>query len=993
MVLIIYCFISDLACGEMNQMMNFFLQFRNKDLTTAYQKEVDIQNGTVFRMIRWFVVTIVIIEYVFKIYQRVRDGQASHLPLDFILAIAVIGGYLFALLIKRKTQRLDRFIDAIYLILYCYGSFYITYDLFKSSEMSSQYEFVIMGLQSVWIQYFFFTVMKNWMYKVLLVIANILILSLRTINTGEAITVSVYFRGAISAIYTVFLLYINEKIKKVVFIETLLSRNNSMTFENIIKHIPETIVMLNLDLTIAHKNNYLNKFFQPADYAARRSQTTMQSMKTSTNSKKESIRVEELKNSQRIATTIAESLAESKTPTYEGKNFVMKLTAIHKAKLRDRDRHFRFLQMLFPHEVNESMLIHAGDDGLRPENAVIRDFNLYEILEAISKDIYGFKKFLDESPDGDFLEMDMKYTPDSNSMEERSVELKISIANFSNISSKLPASEKIVLILRDTTQRDIIARLEDNNHYKDALLASVSHELRTPLNTNINSLESILMDVQVPQPTKLRSVIPAIRNAKLLLHIINDILDLSQITSNRIKLTFESLSLKETIISCLDLVMYQAERKNLSIDWQIDPRVPDIICTDHARLSQVILNLLKNAVKFTFTDQGVIKLRVEPADDDAVLVSIEDPGIGLNEENKEKLRNMFSKMDTNERIAVRSTGAGLGLNVSNILAKMLGPGDRAGLMVESEVDKGSTFKFLIEEKPKGTVSLRNANGISTLNLIMGDEIIKQKGKEQFCVPGMKEINMLRNHRNAPEQNGSRQALDAGQEQNDSASHIGHDAEIEIHLLDSARFGKYTMSDKMTQSLLKFSEINHPMALHRQKALALKKLATFKDKPKESADHQFVHQTTMEPECRCPEILVVDDEPFNVMTLEQLLGKWNKSCLTAFNGQEALKKIKNNEGCSCEPNDDKCRWLQVIMMDKNMPIMDGIETTKEIRRMTERGEIRRKFVIGNTAYVGEKELDEFKKSGVDEILLKPIDKVKVGGLLAKYLPEKTTPGSK
>ena len=936
--------------------MNILLNFKDKEFSKAFQKEVDVQNMEGFRLIKWFVILVVIIEYAFKIYQRIRDEGAIFLLLDFILVIAVIGGYFLGLCIQKRTRRFDYIIDLIYFLLYCYGSFYITYDLFDSTSQSrTGFEFVIMGMQSVWIQFFFFIVMKNWIFKVLLVAANIIIISLRTLTIDDYdVSGAVYLRAAVSAIYTIFLLYISEKIKRVVFMDFQQSRNKNSTFSNIIKNIPEMILMLNPDLSVAEKNNLIDKFFK-AEHETLRSTTNM-----------EQSGLKEM-HTKALTENLVQEVDEKETEdSMKSRLLVMRLSALHKPTLRDQELEKAFFKFVFPENLFETV---QDVDAPRPENTRVKDHNLFEILRGISKDVKGFRRFLDDNTNGEFIVIDMKFAPDLNSTQERGVEVKIAVANFSNKVSE----EKIILILRDTTQRDVIARLEDNNQYKDALLASVSHELRTPLNTNINCLEQIVADGSVPSEVREAYAVPALKNGKILLNIINDILDLSQISSRSIKLYFEPHSLKQTLKNCLYLVEFQAKKKGLQIDLQIEKDVPDLICTDHVRLSRVVLNLLNNAVKFT--SEGMIRVKVE-AEDDSFLFSVEDTGIGLDEETITKLRNMLSKMNANERIAVRSTGAGLGLNVSNILAKMLGPEGKAGVTFDSTVNKGSKFCFRIDEKPETTMNVYVSNGVSRLQFELKGQKIRMKSKQLFEIPSAKHFSFGRTESIVLPANIKPDANDSG---------VNLDKDIDFGSIEKAYDAeKYDLSQKMLNSLV----VLRPSSLDlngvkrgRTKGDSIIRVEPVKDEKIALLNPQEIPK---EPECTCCQVMVVDDEPFNVMTLEQLLSKWKKKCVTAFNGKDALNKLRKKEGYRCDPSNSNCKWVNLILMDKNMPIMDGIETTREISKMVESGELAKKFVVGNTAYVGQKEIDEFLGAGLQEILFKPLDKNKLEKVITKYL---------
>lgn len=954
--------------------MNAFLHFKNKELREGFQKEIYTQTSAVFKFIKYFVIAVVCIEYAFKIYFHIRDEPnakevVTKLALDFIIVIAVVCGYLLGLYFKKKTTQFDRFIDLIYLILYCYGSYYITDDLFDDDKFSNKYEYVIMGMQSVWIQFFFFIVMKNWIYKMLLVLANILILSLRAIQLNDNINTATYVRGVVCALYTCFLLYINERIRKEIYMESVKAKKKQATFISIIKNIPETILMLNQDLTIAEKNNFVEKFFSIDETPIKRKKSKISEdfaqrnvfTPLSNTSKSSQVPLRDQ--------NIDENTTNTNTMPDSSAILLKKLSSIEKPKLRDEELQARFLHLLFPRSLDQSLLFSELDRSTGLESAQLQNYNLLQIVEAVAKDLKAFKSFL-RYP-GEFIVIDMKFAPTFKNQAERSVELMISVAEFSD---DLSDTDKIVLILRDTTQRDVIARLEDNNKYKDAVLASISHELRTPLNTNINSLQSVMLELNLNQNIKNRFITPALRNARLLLHLVNDILDLSQISTQRLKLNFENISIKDTILECMDLVEFQASMKELDLNYRIESGVPDYICTDPKRLSQILLNLVNNAVRFTY--EGAVTI-IASLEEDAVCFAVEDTGIGLTLDAKEKIVNMMEKLDSNQRIAIGSTGIGMGLNVANILAKMLGPIGKSGITIQSEEGKSSTFKFLIDDKPKGTMTLSNVHGVSTMNIVTDQDSIKYSVKKQFEVPSSQAIRQIIMQKKSTE-------LKPKRSNSAESSDIVHGDESE-DVATAYKVEKRDFGEKITQHLWKF--MSHSQN-HLIGGTPVKQLSESICKEEQIILQIQPDPKPEEPGCKCPQIMVIDDEPFNVMTLQQLLLKYKKNCIVAFNGKEAVKKLRSKLECTCPPGTEGCKWTRLIFMDKNMPIMDGIETTRAIKSMVESGELTHKFVVGNTAYVGQKEIDEFISAGIDEVLLKPLDRTKLDKAVAKYLDSKT-----
>lgn len=264
----------------------------------------------------------------------------------------------------------------------------------------------------------------------------------------------------------------------------------------------------------------------------------------------------------------------------------------------------------------------------------------------------------------------------------------------------------LALIFHDITERSLIDVLEDNNNYKNRLLASVSHELRTPLNASINLVQAAIDDPRLPASVKEDLLIPSLDSNRLLLYLINDILDFSQMSANKLRLVFEKADIKQTIEDCLNLITMQVNKKNLSIETDIVIETPTPqICTDHNRLKQIILNFLSNAIKFTL--EGSIKLTVKlmpsPEYNSILYVEVSDTGIGISEEDQKRLFKVYEKIELGRRTSLNLSGVGLGLVISNNLVQMLGPLNKnQAIKVESTLNKGSTFSFWItEKKPNG----------------------------------------------------------------------------------------------------------------------------------------------------------------------------------------------------------------------------------------------------------------------------------------------------
>ena len=310
-------------------------------------------------------------------------------------------------------------------------------------------------------------------------------------------------------------------------------------------------------------------------------------------------------------------------------------------------------------------------------------------IETLEWLVVNFKKTIEERslPERQFL----IYNGKLKGEQDKSIEIKISFVHHH------VENEYLILILRDTTQRDLLLTLQETNKYKDQLLASVSHELRAPLNGNINLIESAVSSPNIPDEIKESLLMPALRSGKLLLHLIDDIIDMSQIKQKKLRFVFEPKDLKETLRSAAQLVELQAIKKGIQFTLDFDSKRPLKFCTDHMRLSQIVLNLLSNAIKFT--KEGTVKLSAIPlAHKNWVRIIVEDSGILISKANLIKIFSSSTIIDYEERHMLNPGGVGLGLNIASNLVKMLAPRGNSGISISSTPNQGSVFSFIIENK-------------------------------------------------------------------------------------------------------------------------------------------------------------------------------------------------------------------------------------------------------------------------------------------------------
>ena len=233
--------------------------------------------------------------------------------------------------------------------------------------------------------------------------------------------------------------------------------------------------------------------------------------------------------------------------------------------------------------------------------------------------------------------------------------------------------------------------LENANQAKDRFLATMSHELRTPLNAIIGFTGTLLMKLPGPLTSDQEKQLRTVQSSgKHLLALINDLLDLAKIEAGKVDLHLESTSCQGVIEEVLAALRLQAQEKGLALETTM-PTVPIVVETDKRALSQIVLNLTNNAIKFT--ERGRVHLQVERQDGNGqIAIRVQDTGIGIQSENQMKLFEAFSQVDPSSRR--RYEGTGLGLHLSQKLAVLLG----GRIAFQSEYGKGSTFSLLLPQR-------------------------------------------------------------------------------------------------------------------------------------------------------------------------------------------------------------------------------------------------------------------------------------------------------
>lgn len=277
------------------------------------------------------------------------------------------------------------------------------------------------------------------------------------------------------------------------------------------------------------------------------------------------------------------------------------------------------------------------------------------------------------------------------------------------VNGELQARERQVIELNmrlahhaaelETINREIALKnleLAEASRMKSAFIANMSHELRTPLNAIIGFTGALLMKLPGPLTSDQDKQLNTIRaSARHLLSLINDILDVAKIEAGKLTLSIEPVHCQELMADVADTLRPLAQQKGLALEMALGEagQPPVIIDTDRRALTQILINLLNNAIKFT--EQGTVRISLSQRDEDGVLVtemSIADSGAGIKEEDQAKLFQAFSQLDSTSTRHVE--GAGLGLYLCQNLANAIG----GALFFNSDYGSGSTFTLALRSK-------------------------------------------------------------------------------------------------------------------------------------------------------------------------------------------------------------------------------------------------------------------------------------------------------
>jgi signal transduction histidine kinase/CheY-like chemotaxis protein len=506
---------------------------------------------------------------------------------------------------------------------------------------------------------------------------------------------------------------------------------------------------------------------------------------------------------------------------------------------------------------------------------------------------------------------------------------------------------------------------------KSMFLANMSHEIRTPLNGIVGFTE-LLKDTELHDEQ--REFIDIIeKSSENLLEIINNILDLSKIESNKLEIEEIVFNPIEEFESAVEVYGVRASEKHIDLACYVDPSLERPLKGDPTKIKEVVINLLSNAVKFTNSGGSIgvdiRRVECETLNRTRVRFQVKDNGIGVTSEQKSRIFEAFSQADTS--ITRKYGGTGLGLTISSRFVELMG----SKLDIESEPGNGTTFFFTLEFEEIETLNDPIKGSFSNINAVILESQSKRKlqitylkeyldyfGVSYTTFHTMDELKMLERQVNYD-------LLFVDNDYTSDEDLIAYAASQEQLILITKSFYMKKIDGmgidifKVLYEPLNSSKIRSTLDSYDVEAFSNRKVKATRRKKFDEKNSRFAAS-----------VLVAEDNIINQKLIRRTLEDLGLEITIANNGLEAFEKRKNGN-------------FDMIFMDIQMPVLDGIEATQEILDFEEDYGQNHVPIIALTANALKGDRERFMAAGMDEYTTKPLVRSEIVSLLNNFLSHK------
>jgi PAS domain S-box-containing protein len=569
----------------------------------------------------------------------------------------------------------------------------------------------------------------------------------------------------------------------------------------------------------------------------------------------------------------------------------------------------------------------------------------------------------------------------ARAVRDSSGEILYYVGTAEDVTQRKRAQAELELEIIERKAAELAAQAA--NRAKSAFLANMSHEIRTPMN-GIMGMTELVLDSEIT-PEQRENLNTVKMSADSLLVVINDILDFSKIEAGKLELENFAFDLRESMAETLKTLSFRAHEKGLELLHSVDSNVPDTVVGDPGRLRQLVLNLVGNAIKFT--DRGEVLLQVcvetRSADDLWLHFAVSDTGVGIPHAKRSEIFGAFAQAD--DSITRKFGGTGLGLAISSRLVELMG----GRIWVESEPDRGSVFHFTahlgVQSDPIPAPAPLDLQDLRDLPVLIVDdnatnrrllvEILSKWGMNPTAVDGGLSALLALKENELPEKMFRLILLDAQMPDMDGFTLAGlvkqntRLAGITIMMLTSVGFlGDAARCRELGITAYLTKPIRQIELLEAIRIILGQSKAHLSPAP-------LLTRHTLHKNHSHLKILLAEDNPVNQLLAVRLLEKRGHHVTVANNGSEAVNQFSRST-------------FDIVLMDIQMPVMDGFEATAAIRSR-EKITGNHMPIIAMTAHALSDDEERCLAVGMDAYISKPINSAQLFELVEGFAGARTS----